>query len=85
MVKKLTCWTRPKNDGGKYTTCKEGQKKKKPPAKPAPKKKKKLIIKRKAPPITITENPRDNLIPVKGRGLSYVPDKYVPTARLIKL
>ncbi len=108
---KLTCWTKEDKQGGKYTTCLEGQKgsKKKPAPqkkklvikekpvevpkrkkliikekpKPAPKKKK-LVVKPKPPTITITENPRDNVIPVS-RALSYLPDSYTPTTKRINV
>ena len=51
--------------------------------KPAPKKKK-LVVKPKPPTITITENPRDNVIPVS-RALSYLPDSYTPTTKRINV
>jgi len=50
-------------------------------------KRKKLVIKEKkvAPPtITITENPRDNVIPVS-RGLSYTPDSLKTTTKRINI
>jgi len=72
--KKLVCYVKKKNDGANYTTCLVAQKKgkAKAPAKP------------KAPKITITENPKDNVIPVS-RTLSSVPDSYKPTVKKIKI
>ena len=53
--------------------------------KPAPKKKKLVIKEKPKPPtITITENPRDNVIPVS-RALSYLPDSYTPTTKRINV
>ena len=63
MPPKKKCWTKPKKDGGTYTTCKEGQDKPKEEEKP----KKKIKFRVKPKEEEKEEKPKKRVFIVKGK------------------